>query len=78
MTGVSDASALQTDLEAVYEWAVDNNMSFNNLKFELLRRGPDTTLKACTNYTAPDGSIISEKEHAKDLGLDHVSWLFLS
>ena len=69
VTGVSDASALQTDLEAVYEWAVDNNMSFNNLKFELLRRGPDTTLKACTNYTAPDGSIISEKEHVKDLGV---------
>ena len=69
VTGVSDASALQSDLEAVYDWAVDNNMSFNNLKFELLRRGSDTTLMACTNYTAPGGSIISEKEHVKDLGV---------
>ena len=67
--GVQDASFLQTDLEEVYQWAVDNNGSFNNKKFEALRQGSDETLKMCTNYTAPDGSIISEKSHLQDLGV---------
>ena len=55
VTNVTDASALQTDLEAVYQWASDNNMSFNNLKFELLRFGPDSILKYITSYTSPSG-----------------------
>ena len=67
--GVSDCSALQGDLEAIYKWATDNNMSFNSNKFELLRRGLDTTLKACTSYTDSDGSVISDKMHVKDLGI---------
>ena len=64
-----DASELQTDLETVYQWAEDNNMSFNNLKFELLRFGPDLTLKLVTSYTSPNGDVIDTKEHVKDLGV---------
>ena len=63
---VSDASSLQSDLEAVYEWETENNSSFNNKKFEALRYGSDTTLQLKTSYTAPNGSIISEKEHLRD------------
>ena len=66
---VQDASSLQTDLEGVYEWAVDNNSTFNNKKFEALRFGTDSTLKLSTSYTAPDGSLISEKTHLRDLGV---------
>ena len=66
---MSDASALQTDLEAVYQWAEDNNMSFNDLKFEVLRFGPDLTLKLITSYTNPSGNIIDSKEHVRDLGV---------
>ena len=33
VNGVKDASLLQTDLESVYQWADDNNASFNNKKF---------------------------------------------
>ena len=69
VAGVTDASALQTDMEAVYQWARDNNMTFNDLKFEMLRFGPDTTLKICTNYTSPYGAIINSKDHVKDLGV---------
>ena len=38
-------------------------------KFEILRRGLDTTLKVCTSYTDSDGSVISDKMHVKDLGI---------
>ena len=69
VAGVSDASALQTDMEAVYQWAADNNMTFNDLKFEMLRFGPDSTLKLTTNYTSPKGTIIDSKDHVKDLGV---------
>jgi ribonuclease P/MRP protein subunit RPP40 len=69
VSGVADASALQRDLEIVYQWAEDNNMSFNNMKFECLRYGIDSTLKLTTNYTSPSGNIIDNKEHVRDLGV---------
>ena len=69
VNGVQDASALQRDLEAIYQWALDNNASFNDKKFEVLRHGSDETLKQTTSYTAPDGTIIAEKQHLRDLGV---------
>ena len=69
VSGVTDASALQTDLEKVYQWAIDNNMVFNAKKFEALRYGYDDVLKAITSYTSPDGSIIPDKDHLRDLGV---------
>lgn len=68
-SGVTDCSALQTDLEKVYQWAIDNNMIFNAKKFEALRYGHDEVLKATTSYTSPDGSIIPSKDHLRDLGV---------
>ena len=62
---VRDASSLQTELNKVYQWAEDNNMLFNEKKFELLRYGADEVLKLSTSYTAPDGSIIPEKDHVR-------------
>ena len=69
VAGVTDASALQKDLEIVYQWAEENNMSFNDLKFENLRFGLDSTLKLITSYTSPSGNIIDMKEHVRDLGV---------
>ena len=69
LSGVTDASALQTDLEKVYQWAIDNNMVFNTKKFETLRYGTDDVLKAIISYTSPDGSIIPDKDHLRDLGV---------
>ena len=70
VNNVSHASKLQTDFETVYEWARRNKMEFNSTKFELLRLWPnDGTLKYCTSYTSPSGSIIAEKDHLKDLGV---------
>ena len=69
LAGVTQASALQSDLEAVYQWAEENNMSFNDLKFEALRYGQDSTLQLTTSYTSPDGNIIDTQEHVRDLGV---------
>ena len=45
-------------------------MEFNNPKFELLRYWlSDDPLQDCTNYISSTGSIITEKEVMKDLGV---------
>ena len=64
-----DTEKLQDDLNKVYVWAVENNMSFNNNKFELIRYGLNTLLKDSTHYFGPDGSEIESKPHVKDLGV---------
>ena len=64
-----DATDLQDDLDRIYQWAVDNNMQFNDLKFELLRLGYCLELKEATEYLNPSGQPITEKEHVKDLGV---------
>ena len=66
---VEDALELQKDLDRIYQWAKDNNMDFNNNKFELIRYGLNQIIKDATSYSAPDGSHIPEKTHVKDLGV---------
>ena len=69
VSGVTEASFLQTDLEKIYEWSVENNMQFNAKKFEVLRYGQDDVLKCTTSYISSDGSVIPEKDHVRDLGV---------
>ena len=65
---VQQASLLQSDLEAIYEWAVKNKMEFNNNKFELLRcRLASNSIQLFTSYTDSTGNVIQEKEDIKDL-----------
>ena len=65
----TDVSNLQTDLNTIYQWSRDNNMAFNESKFELIRYGPQQMLKDSTFYTRPGGEKITEKDHVKDLGI---------
>ena len=44
-------------------------MTFSSKKLELLRYGYNSTLKAESSCISPDGSIIPEKSHVKDLGV---------
>ena len=46
---LSDCSSLQSDLNAIFSWAEENNMEFNNLKFELIRYNtmPTTQFVTC-------------------------------
>ena len=64
-----DVENLQNDLDKIYSWAEQNNMLFNNGKFELLRYGQDEDIKAATFYLSADNEIIEEKEHLRDLGV---------
>ena len=63
----TDKTALQADLQKVYEWAATNNMQFNSDKFELLRYKGQNPIPA--TYAADDGSPIEEKTSLRDLGI---------
>ena len=65
-----DLESFQEDLDKLYNWAENNNMTFNGTKFELLRYGYNEDLKNATNYLTPQANdIIEEKETLRDLGV---------
>ena len=73
----SDCQQLQDDLAAIYQWAEDVNMTFNSDKFECLRYWPKKN-KPDFIYKSPDGSVIEEKQHLRDLGVEMDSDLSFS
>ena len=64
-----DVEKLQSDLEKIYKWAENNNMLFNNNKFEVLRYGKNTEIRDSTFYLSANDDIIEEKESLRDLGV---------
>ena len=66
---LNNISALQDDLDRLYHWTTKSNMKLNDDKFEVMRYGPDEVLKLCTSYLTPSGSIITEKQELRDLGV---------
>jgi len=64
-----DVQLLQQDLNQIYEWANQHNMTFNDTKFEMLRYGRNSELKESTSYVSNTGSIIQPKAALKDLGV---------
>ena len=67
----ADAEKLQEDLDAMVNWANENNMALNEDKFELIRYGQDQVLKSRTGYKC-NGQPIVAKETVRDLGV-HMS-----
>ena len=67
--GAGDNVKLQSDLNKIYNWANENNMSFNSDKFELLRYRIDNSELFRFPYHTPDGSTINEVTQVKDLGV---------
>ena len=70
--GVASADGtqeLQTDLNALFSWAEDNNMKFNEDKFVLLRYGVNQDLKESTNYVLPCGQVLEPSTTTRDLGV---------
>ena len=72
INSTTDCLALQSDLASIYSWASDVNMVFNSDKFECLRFWPRAN-KPDYVYTSPGGSIIEEKTHLRDLGVEMSS-----
>ena len=64
-----DIANLQTDLDAVYKWADDNNMQFNSKKFECLRYGTNAELRNSSEYLSDTGDTIKEVDYTRDLGV---------
>ena len=60
---------LQTDLNTIYNWQSNNNMLFNEDKFELLRYGRNKHIKQTTAYVGPQNNTINEQTNVKDLGI---------
>ena len=66
---VLEVNTLQKDLNSIYQWADENNMQFNDKKFECLRYGINKVLKESTQYIANSGNTIENAEHVRDLGV---------
>ena len=69
VSGPSDTSALQRDLESVYRWADDNNISFNNEKSQRLKYSNLPVDSVASQYISPDDSITESVDVLKDLGV---------
>ena len=71
ITSQSDVANLQTDLQTIYQWSIDNNMEFHSDKFELVRYQSKSSkeIQAQSNYHSFDGTVIEEKQHVRDLGV---------
>ena len=64
---LNEATLLQEDLNKVYSWASNNNMSFNNEKFRVLHyrcAGGDSDDR---HYHSPDGKEIESATEIKDI-----------
>ena len=65
-----DCPALQQDLQSIYDWAEEVNMTFHSDKFESLRLWPGKTPQPSFSYTAPDGTVIEDISHLRYLGVE--------
>lgn len=66
---IDDIERLQTDLNTVFQWARENNMQFNEDKFQLMRYGENQEIKENTTYTTESAMQISRKIDVTDLGV---------
>ena len=64
-----DARNLQTDLDKIYKWSQQTNMSLNDDKFEGLQYGQNNKLKNDIIYKTPTGRQIAMKDDLLDLGI---------
>ena len=66
-TDMNKKNKLKADLNAVYNWAVMNNMMFNLDKFELLhyKSKASKQMQSETPHVSNDGSIIPQKEQVR-------------
>jgi hypothetical protein len=73
----SDCTALQKDLQSIYDWAEDVGLVFNSTKFECVRHWPREGAPQ-QPYLSPAGLPIEEKPFLQDLGVQLSSDLTFS
>ena len=64
---ITDSNELQQDLDSIYKWTNDNNMSFNSNKFQCLCLS--TNQCECQNYADSNKNDIIVTKSVKDLGI---------
>ncbi len=69
ITSKANTENLQSDVNEIFRWAKENNMLFNEEKFQLIRYGNDMEIKSTTSYKTESHQTISQKTHVKDLGV---------
>ena len=68
---LEDAEYFQTCLDKLNLWQHENNMSFNNSKFQFVQYGRNIELRENYNYMSPDYSeVICCSEIVRDLGVN--------
>ena len=66
----NDAENLQDDLLLIYDWAIDNNMEFNGLKFQALKYGRNSEMKDEYEYVNSEfPQFIENVNSTRDLGI---------
>ena len=68
-SSTDDVNKLQSDLNIIYQWAGENNATFNTGKFQCLRYGFNQELKDSTTYCSVTGSPINSQTSVRDLGV---------
>ena len=63
---INDEAIMQQELNKLYQWGDDNNMTYNDTKFDHLEYGRSPSV--CTEYYYVDVSI-KKKDTVKDLGI---------
>ena len=65
----TDCLTLQSDLQAIYDWAEDVGLQFNSKKFECVRYWPGNETPE-QPYLSPAGTPIEANSHLRDLGVE--------
>ena len=74
----NDVYEAQLAMEKVFNWATENNMTWNNTKFQILRTGRNNDIKQNTTYFSPEfTNIVEEVEVVHDLGI-HITATLLT
>ena len=69
ITQIENSDSLQTDLNCIYLWAINNNMLFNHQKFNYISFSSSMSSINTNVYYSPSLDIINPSENAIDLGI---------
>ena len=65
----TDCDNLQSDLDNIYSWSSENNMMFNQEKFQYISYHMGDSSKINNVYLSPDLNVLPKSGEVKDLGI---------